>query len=136
MIYPKNPFCPLNNDCLCPGGGNDNNNNGNNGNNNNNNNGNNGCNNDGNHTGGNNNNLSKDEMLRRIMELEFAVTDLMLYLDTHPDNAEALEMFTKLAATLKSLMYDYSQKYEPLVAADVKNETPFRWAKSKWPWQA
>jgi len=135
MIYPKNPYCPLNNDCMCPGGNNNNNtgnggNTGNNGNNNNNN-----CNNDNN---GGNSNMSRDEMLRQIMELEFAVTDLNLYLDTHPDSKEALDMFTKLAAMLKSLKYDYAQAYEPICVTDVSNDTPFEWVsdKFKWPWQA
>lgn len=137
MIYPKNPFCPLNDDCMCPGNGNDNNNNSNNNNSNNNNN-----NNNNNIGGGNNNNcgqggnMTQNEMLKKIMELEFAVTDLNLYLDTHPENREALEMLTKLAASLKSLMYDYSKKYEPLTVAAVNNETPFEWVTGKWPWQA
>ena len=137
MIYPKNPYCPLNNDCMCPGGNNNNNtgNNGNAGNDgnmgNNGNNGNSGSN-------GGNNNMSRDEMLRQIMELEFAVTDLNLYLDTHPDSQEALDMFTKLAAMLKSLEYDYAQKYGPITVTDVSGNIPFEWVsdKFKWPWQA
>ncbi len=152
MIYPKNPYCPLDNDCMYPGGNNNNNtgnsgncggsgNTGNNGNcgNNNHGNGNNCGNND--HGNGNNcgsDNMSRDEMLRQIMELEFAVTDLNLYLDTHPNSKEALEMFTKLAAMLKSLKYDYAQKHEPITAMDASNNTPFEWVsdKYKWPWQA
>lgn len=120
MIYPKNPYCPMNNSDCPPSDGNSNDNMGGNGNN----------------TGNTNDaNLDKNKMLKRIMELEFTLTDLNLYLDTHPDNKEALDMFTKIAAMLKSLMYDYSQKYEPLCASDVKNILPFQWVKTPWPWQ-
>ena len=116
MIYPKNPYCPLNTDCSCPG--NDNENGGNNGENN------------------NNNSMSCEEMLTKISELEFTLTDLNLFLDTHPENTEALEMFTKLSATLKSMMYDYNQKCKALCVHDVPNTVPFQWASNKWPWQA
>ena len=142
MIYFKNPYCPLNVDCGChenEAGGNNNNT------------GNDkycpdknwddkpGCPNtepmpdtDCSCTG------NKAELLKKISELEFAITDLNLYLDTHPDCKEALEMLTKLAATLKSLKADYVKKYGTLMVTDVENETPISWVspEHKWPWQA
>jgi len=160
MIYPKNPYCPFDKDYMCPGTGNNGNNNGSgttnpgggntgngNGNMGNGNNGNPGmsggddCSCPGTGNGGSNGNtgnMNKNELMQYISELEFAVTDLNLYLDTHPDNAQALEMFTKLAATLKSLKADYARRYAPICATDVKNEIPFEWVSSehKWPWQA
>lgn len=162
MKYPKNPYCPFDKDYMCP----DNGNNGNNNNNNTGNGtGNNGSGNTGNgnmsngnmgngnmgngnmgngsgcdcgNNGNNTDNMNRNELMQYISELEFALVDLNLYLDTHPDNAEALEMFTKLAATLKSLKADYAKKYAPITAMDVRNETPFEWVSSehKWPWQA
>lgn len=142
MIYPKNPYCPFDkdymnpdsgnngnnnmpgDDCMCPGNGNGNNN------------GNNGNSNNGN--GGNNGTMNCGEMMKQIAELEFAITDLNLYLDTHPDSKEALELFTKLAATLNSLKHDYGRMCAPICATDVKNEVPFEWVSPahKWPWQA
>ncbi len=147
MIYPKNPFCPMTDDCHChqngSNNGNNNENGGNNmfpdnmycpGNNGNSNNNDNNC--DCNNNNGNDN-TTREEMLKRISELDFAITDLNLYLDTHPECAEALEMLTKLAATCKSLKADYVRKYGPLMVTDVENETPFSWVspKHKWPWQ-
>ena len=128
MFYPKNPYCPLNSDCICPGDNctsNNGNNSGNNGNN-------------GNTApeNGSNSNMTCAQMKTRISELEFALTDLNLYLDTHPNNKEALEMFTKLSQTLKSLMSDYAKGCEALMVHDVPNELPFQWASNKWPWMA
>ena len=124
MIYPKNPYCPLNNDCSCPGmdSGNSSNNGGNN--------------NDNNSGNSNDNSMSCEQMLTKISELEFTLTDLNLYLDTHPNNQEALDMFTKLSASLKSLKYDYAQRCRALCVNDVPNTAPFQWASTKWPWQA
>lgn len=161
MIYPRNPYCPMADDCNCHHTNPDNSNTGNNPNNpnpmwpdktycpgsnmgNNNNNSNNNNHNHNNNNGNNNhtdcdcgNSGSKDELLRRISELDFAITDLNLYLDTHPDCAEALEMLTKLSATCKSLKADYVKRYGPLMVTDVENETPFSWVspEHKWPWQ-
>ena len=83
------------------------------------------------------NHSTQCELMRRIQETEFSLIDLNLFLDTHPDSKEALELFTKLAATLKSLKADYISKYGPLCAKDSANNTPFQWVEPgrKWPWQ-
>lgn len=127
MLYPKNPYCPMNNDCTKPGNGCQSENNCGNNNNNENNGGN-----------GENNGttMSCQQLLKKISELEFAITELNLYLDTHPENAEALEMLTKLSASLKSIKYDYDAKCPPLCVTDVSNNVPFEWVQGKWPWQA
>ena len=124
MIYPKNPYCPFDKDCTCPEDGNNNNNSS-------------GNDNNGNTENDSTGSMNKTELMKYINELEFALVDLNLYLDTHPDNAEALEMFTKLAATLKSAKYDYAKRFAPICVMDVKNQIPFEWvsAEHKWPWQ-
>ena len=86
----------------------------------------------------NGNNVStKCEMMRKIQEVDFAIIDLNLFLDTHPDCDEALELFTKLAATSKSLKNDYQAKYGPLYAPYSSKNTPFEWVEKcgKWPWE-
>lgn len=82
-------------------------------------------------------NLSRDELMNILRELTFAVTDLNLFLDTHPDEEEALKTFTMLSAALRSYRHDYTAKFGPLYATDSSDETPFDWVSSehKWPWQ-
>ena len=53
---------------------------------------------------------SRCEMMRRIQELDFAIIDLNLFLDTHPQCREAIDLFKELAATCKSLKNDYQAK--------------------------
>ena len=76
-------------------------------------------------------------MMQKIQEIDFAIIDLNLFLDTHPNCKDALELFTKLAATSRSLKSDYQRKYGPLYAANSENSTPFAWVHDdyKWPWQ-
>ena len=85
-----------------------------------------------------NNNLGKSELMDIINQLEFAVTDLNLFLDTHPNDEEALKTFATLAASLKSYKHDFVQKYGPLYATDSTSDAPFDWvsAEFKWPWEA
>ena len=83
------------------------------------------------------NNATQKELLNRIRETAFAITDLNLFLDTHPSCKQALELFTSLAFTLESLKREYTSKYGPLKAMDSANDTPFEWVSDKylWPWQ-
>jgi len=84
-----------------------------------------------------NHNYSKCEMARQIQEIDFAIIDLNLFLDTHPNCKEALELFTELCATSKSLKNDYQAKYGPLYATKSSRNTPFEWVGAcyKWPWE-
>lgn len=82
------------------------------------------------------NNCSED-IKRRLSELQFAAIDLNLFLDTHPCDKEALEMFKKIAKTIESVKMDYVRKYGPLKAGDSAHDVPFQWASGefKWPWE-
>ncbi len=79
---------------------------------------------------------TKDYLMNQIQQTQFAAYDLQLYLDTHPDCAEALELFTKLNATARSLRQDYENAYGPLKAAHSPCENPFAWNDMDyaWPW--
>lgn len=84
-----------------------------------------------------NDNMTHNELLNKIRETIFAIVDLNLFLDTHPNCKEALELFNALSFTLESLKREYTAKYGPLKAVDSSNNTPFEWVSNKylWPWQ-
>ena len=79
---------------------------------------------------------TRDNLMHQIQQTQFAAYDLQLYLDTHPDCAEALELYTKLNATAMSLRQDYENAYGPLKASHSPCETPFAWNDMdySWPW--
>lgn len=81
--------------------------------------------------------LSREQLFNFINELTFALVELNLFLDTHPDDEQALKTFTMLAAALKSYRHDYVNRYAPLTAYDSSDQTPFEWVspENKWPWQ-
>jgi len=80
---------------------------------------------------------AESEMMKKIQELDFSIIDLNLFLDTHPSCKEALELFTKLCATSKSLKKDFQKKFYPLYSENSSDNLPFEWVNKciKWPWE-
>ena len=79
----------------------------------------------------------KCEMMRKIQEIDFAIIDLNLFLDTHPQCKEAITLFKELSATSKSLKNDYQARYGPLYVYNSSNPDYFEWVEKcgKWPWE-
>ena len=74
--------------------------------------------------------------LKRIQQLSFALVELNLYLDTHPDCKNALDLYNKYSAELKTLREEYTRKHGPLMNfGTCPAETGFSWVNSPWPWE-
>jgi spore coat protein JB len=79
---------------------------------------------------------NKRHMLNEIRATEFACLELRLFLDTHPDDARAMEDYDICACRLRQLMDDYSCKYGPLLGNGLQPAGECRtWVKSPWPWE-
>ncbi|MEW5762192.1 MAG: spore coat protein CotJB [Bacillota bacterium] len=75
-------------------------------------------------------------LLRAIQELEFAAVEWNLFLDTHPDNREALEAYNATVARLNELKREYEAAYGPLVHFGLSPSAyPWRWTDGPWPWE-
>ncbi len=77
---------------------------------------------------------NQEMLLRKIQALSFAKVETELYLDTHPDNAKALDYYKDILEELENAMNEYQNKYAPLYASGVVGNT-WDWVKKKWPWQ-
>lgn len=77
------------------------------------------------------------ELLRRIQELEFIGVELTLYLNTHPDDANALADYNRVAMELVPLRRQYEQLYGPLTSYAMEPITgnTWRWIDDPWPWE-
>jgi len=76
-------------------------------------------------------------LLKRIREIEFVALELNLYLDTHPDDTQALQHFNRAADELAELKKQYEQCYGPLLNYGFgKNPgNTWLWAQTPWPWE-
>ncbi len=77
--------------------------------------------------------MINDSMLK-VQQSGFAVTDLALYLDTHPTDTAALNAFTKALSAYKAAAAEYQALYGPLTVQDAAADT-WLWGASPWPWQ-
>ena len=73
--------------------------------------------------------------LAELMALEFALVDLGLYLDTHPKDSEALELYTKYVRLEKEGRKKYIAMYGPLTQSDVAGAKEYTWLRTPWPWE-
>lgn len=70
-----------------------------------------------------------------IQVLGFAVQELALYLDTHPDDDEALELYRTYQQMYHKLTMEYAQKCKPLNHAMPVDHKTYTWLDEPWPWE-
>ena len=73
------------------------------------------------------------EMAQQIRCYEFAINELALYLDTHPNDQKALCLHRKYCKELKELKDKYQKVYGPLTIHYPCNK--WRWLEEPWPWE-
>lgn len=70
-----------------------------------------------------------------IHKYEFALIELMLYLDTHPDDCTALAEYEKIQKAYNESVDEYSRMYGPITFNRVYSEDLFTWAVTPMPWE-
>ncbi len=79
----------------------------------------------------------KDTAMRKISAVDFAIHDIELFLDSHPENKKAIDLLGQYRKWRNDLVAEYEQKYGDFVTGvgDVKTKTPWSWIKGPWPWE-
>lgn len=78
----------------------------------------------------------KNKLLNEIYETSFAVNELTLYLDTHPDDAQALAQFHEVMQRRKAALESFAQNFYPLTVDCVNNQkSGWTWGEAPAPWQ-
>ncbi|MBQ1820566.1 MAG: spore coat protein CotJB [Clostridia bacterium] len=78
---------------------------------------------------------SEQALLAKIGEVRFALVELQLYLDTHPEDLEAQNDFNSYANALEQLCAEYTETYGPLENYGNSPHVAGSWVYQKWPWQ-
>jgi len=82
------------------------------------------------------NGAAPDTPLTELMALDFAAHDLSLYLDTHPEDREAFEVYKELLRLAKVGRERYIRQYGPLCKRDLEEAECYTWLMDPWPWDA
>lgn len=75
----------------------------------------------------------KEKALYKIMALSFAINDLNLYLDLHPEKKDIFMLFKKYVEEKERLCKEYEKVYGPLEVTGTTGDK-FDWIDSPWPW--
>ncbi len=75
----------------------------------------------------------RESLLYKIMEIDFAINDLNLFLDLHPDNQRIYEVFKKYTEECIYLKDKYAKEFGPLTLENTSANT-YEWIKNPWPW--
>lgn len=81
------------------------------------------------------NDKNRERVLKQIQALSFAQYELILFLDTHPNNANALCEYQKITPQLNELRAYYRENFGPLTPAEVDSSTEWTWVCGPWPWE-
>ena len=75
-------------------------------------------------------------LLEEIQAIDFVIVELNLYLDTHPNDFEAINQFNEFTEKSMQLKVEYEKKFGPLMNFGRSYANyPFNWIDTPWPWQ-
>lgn len=78
----------------------------------------------------------RQSLLRAIQEIEFALLELNLYLDTHRYDRRALMEFNYYSQHLMTLKYSFDMQYGPLLNFGFSpSPSGWKWIEGPWPWE-
>lgn len=73
--------------------------------------------------------------LTELQTLGFALHELALYLDTHRDDREALEMYRQYQEIYHKGLMEYSDRCGPMMHTMPDRMNGYAWLDDPWPWE-
>ena len=81
-----------------------------------------------------NNKLKQETPMNQIQTLAFALQELALYLDTHCEDREALEMYRAYQQIYHKAMMEYNKQCRPIQHGKPAKGS-YNWICGPWPWE-
>ena len=73
--------------------------------------------------------------MNEVQALGFALHELALYLDTHRDDKEALEMYRAYQQVYHDCMMNFEQKEAAMAHGIPSDRDTYAWLDDPWPWE-
>ena len=70
-----------------------------------------------------------------LQVLAFAIQELALYLNTHQDDREALELYQQYQQMHHKCLMEYTERCGPMNHQTPTSGNQYRWLKDPWPWE-
>ncbi len=78
----------------------------------------------------------REMLLRRLSSAQFAAWEMHIFLDTHPDDQQAIASYQKYHEKAQALIKEFEEKYGPITSsASAFGEKRWEWINNPWPWE-
>lgn len=74
-------------------------------------------------------------IMQTLDQASFALDDIVLYLDTHPTDLEALSYYQYVKSLRSQAMNAYTDQYGPLQNDQERSASDWTWIRGPWPWE-
>ena len=81
------------------------------------------------------NDMNKMEMMKQLSATRFMMTDLALFLNTHPMDKEAIVEYNNFVIQWRLLKENYEMNYGMLTNNNSLSPYPWQWINEPWPWE-
>lgn len=82
---------------------------------------------------------NREEIMSHLAAVSFAINDLTLYLDTHPDCPKGTALFYQLLKERLDLLTKFAEKFYPLTQTSMVtgdfNQNQYGWSEGPMPWE-
>ena len=80
-------------------------------------------------------NSEREKLLNMFSAAQFAVWETHIFLDTHPNNVEAMKKLKEFKEKAKNLRMQYEEKFGSITADDLYGNYRTQWLNDPWPWE-
>lgn len=78
---------------------------------------------------------TRSQLMQLIRRYDFALYDLSLYLDTHTQCRDALQLYQKYRTLRQAAVDEYVRRFGPLDHRQTESKTQWDWVKGPYPWE-
>lgn len=79
-------------------------------------------------------NMPKCQLMEHLQIISFAIDDLRLFIDTHPNCSDAIECINELMQIRHLILKLYTTKFGPIYSYFVDTDDGWDWNSSPLPW--
>ena len=80
-------------------------------------------------------NRSPQQLMNTVQTASFALDDLGLFLNTHPDCREAVNFYNQQRELRNQAIREYTEFYGPITKYHVNTRQGWSWTETPWPWE-
>ena len=77
---------------------------------------------------------SRAMLLKRLQVCDFVLTEVGLFLDTHPNDKEALAYYHKYLDLKQETQTEFTRRFGTVSRYEPKNSDTWDWVDNPWPW--